>query len=75
MRKPIIENTCPFFVLLTLGCYPGVLLVMFGHPQVSLTGVSKYAEGVAKLFDQEESRCGVAHRLRARAQLLLGCRV
>lgn len=28
------------------------------RPQVSLTGVDKYAEGVAKLFNQEESRCG-----------------
>lgn len=27
------------------------------RPQVSLTGVDKYAEGVAKLFNQEESRC------------------
>ncbi|CAM9605770.1 unnamed protein product [Ascophyllum nodosum] len=31
----------------------------FSDPQVSLTGVDKYAEGVAKLFDQEESRCDV----------------
>lgn len=31
----------------------------FSDPQVSLTGVGKYAEGVAKLFDQEESRCDV----------------
>lgn len=28
------------------------------RPQVSLTGVDKYAEGVAKLFNQEESRRG-----------------
>ncbi|CAN0441845.1 unnamed protein product, partial [Hapterophycus canaliculatus] len=31
----------------------------FSDPQVSLTGVDKYAEGVAKLFNQEESRCDV----------------
>ncbi|CAM9928265.1 unnamed protein product [Discosporangium mesarthrocarpum] len=31
----------------------------FSDPQVSLTGVEQYAEGVAKLFDQEESRCDV----------------
>lgn len=33
-------------------------MLCWRRPQVSLTGVGKYAEGVAKLFDQEESRYG-----------------
>lgn len=40
------------------------------RPQVSLTGVDKYAEGVAKLFNQEESRCGPSLRPATKSMLL-----